>query len=188
MNFFLLDNSGLNLTDPSEVNFRVTNQYIELLYPEDDIVFAIAIIPKDDYSVYVAACLDDMFDDVIDAFEDPDAIETFCKTWPLTAMLLSNGINDKYSSGALIRLNDLDNGDLKWFVASIAGNLNLDNIDTLFDSENLKNSIQIVLEQTIKMLAELHKNKPNYFATAAKNAGKGFLLGMAASFLGIDFD
>ena len=44
---------------------------------------------------------------MVDNLDDEDYVETLCDTWPIFVNLLQNGLKDKYSEGALIKLEDI---------------------------------------------------------------------------------
>ena len=174
MRFFLDDISGKNLEGDDEFKYQVTNCYIEFEYKLQDETFAVVyLIPKDNHSVLVATCWDTIFDFVLENSDDEDFWETVCETWPDIAQLIANGIQDQYSEGALIKFEDFDTGDLKWFLASIAGNLDLEDIESLV-SERTQETIGLVLKKSIEVFQELTEKKPSTIRQVAKGFSRGF--------------
>lgn len=58
------------------------------------------IIPRGEHSAFVAICLDDMFDRMVE-YLDEDSFDTISDTWSTLAQLMINGINDKYQLALL---------------------------------------------------------------------------------------
>lgn len=175
MRYFIDSTPGPNAVGDEDLMFRVTNNYFELVYPIDKhSYFIINIIPRNDYSAFVACCLGDCFDEVLDNLDDADYRETICDTWPLFARLLQNGVRDKYSEGALIKLEDIDTGDTKWFLASVAGNINFDSIEGLLCDRTMQ-VVRTVIEKTVELHNELSTKSPS----KVKSFFKGFLKGAA---------
>jgi hypothetical protein len=175
MNFFVSDRQYFPKGKKKENDFEIrpTNSYIELEIPidEESSIF-IYIIPKNQHSAFVAVCLDDMFEKIMDDL-DEDTLEIIVDTWPTFAELLYNGIKDKYQNGALIQLEDDDYGEKKWFVASVAGNISFENVEELFGERTAK-AIGVVMNRTSELLSELQEKKPSTW-TAIK---KGFISGL----------
>lgn len=187
MYYFISDRCNAKGEEPE---IRVTNSYIEIESPVDkESSMYIYIIPRDEHSAFVAICLEDMLDEILEGM-DEDSFDTISDTWPTLAQLLVNGMNDKYHHGALIRLEDADYGDNKWFITSIAGNISFDNADELF-CDRTNETIGVVLEQTVNLLKELQERKPSMLRAIGKGVLAGISLGLisgAASALGIDID
>jgi hypothetical protein len=171
----------------SETSTRATNAYLEIEQPLTEgnaLIFYIA--PRSESSVFVLTCWDHAFDDLIPQLDDENTAETVAETWPILAQLLMNGIKDRYRDGALIRLEDPDDGETKWFVASIAGNLRLDSPDDLM-SEPVMKVVQVVLERTMQLHKELMERAPDQgkmFGRAVKGALGAAVLGALAALLG----
>lgn len=175
MRFFIDSTPGSDAIGDDDLMLRTTNNYLELIYTIDKSTYLIInIIPRNNYSAFVAACFGDCFDDVLENFNDKDYIETVCDTWPLFANLLNNGVKDKYSEGALIKMEDIDTGDNKWFLASIAGNLNFDSVEDLLCEKTLQ-AVRTVIERTGELYNELSSKSPS----KSKAFFKGLLKGAA---------
>lgn len=170
----------------------VTDGYIELEIPIDRTkAMVVYLIPRSSRSVWVATCWDHAFDEIL---EDPDedTLEVIEGTWPLLAQLLANGFKDRYREGALIVLEDLDDGENKWFVASVAGNISLEDPEKLF-AEKTQKVIQVVLSRSAELAQELSENEPSALKALGRGIGKGLgtLIGSTvaagvAVLLGID--
>jgi hypothetical protein len=150
---------------------EVTEGYIELELPLDCTkALVVYLIPRSSMSVWVATCWDHTFDKII---EDPDeeTLEVIAETWPTLAQLLVNGFKDLYSGGALIILEDLDDGENKWFVASVAGNISLEDLAKEFPK--IQKVIDVVLSRSAELAQELSENKPSVLKAIEKGMVKG---------------
>jgi hypothetical protein len=185
MRFFVSDRHHAKGDEP---HLHGTNSYLEIEVPVDENNSLYTyIIPRGEHSAFVAICLNDMFDKLVDELDD-DTYETVAETWPTLATLLHNGIKDKYKNGALIRLEDSDYGDTKWFVASVAGNISFDSEEALF-CDRTNDAISVVLEKANQLLTELNENEPSTLKAIGKGLVQGLTLGLfatAAQALGID--
>lgn len=188
MRYFMDSVPGQNVIgDNDSLMFRSTNNYFELIYPIDESSYIVVnVIPRNDYSCFVATCFDDGFDEVVENLNDDDYAEVVCDTWPLFAQLLQNGARDKYSQGALIKLEDFDTGDVKWFLASVAGNLSFDDLGSLLSSEQMENAIKVVLDKTADLCNELTTKTPSNVKYFFKGMGQGLLALLALGFGGVN--
>jgi hypothetical protein len=110
----------------SEIKSSGTPSYVELEMPLDETgeSLYIYLCPKSESSLYVAACLDGMFDFVNQASEYD--INEFGKACPTIYRMIIDGMNDNYANCAIIRLNDPDDNGVKWYVSSVCGNIDFD--------------------------------------------------------------
>jgi len=162
-----------------EPNLRATNCYIELEFPIDDSSCAVIyLIPRTESSVFVATCWGTTFDELL-SNPSSQTVDMITETWPTLATLLYNGLSDKYRDGALIKLEDPDYGENKWFVASVAGNISFENADTLFADRTME-TINVVVTKSLELMVELQEKKPNM----ARAFGKGVLTGLGTVALG----
>ena len=146
MKFFISDKTNKN---NSETVCRETAGYIELEIPRDsDSSIYIYAIPRTENTYFIGICLDDIFDDFIENYDD-DIEDVYNEAWPQLISLLNNGVKDKYTNGALIQLEDEDCGENKWFVAIVVGNLSSDG-----DDDKVSTSIELVIEKTMALLTE----------------------------------
>lgn len=84
---------------------------------------------------------------------------------------------------------DEDDGENKWFVSTVAGNINFDNLEEFF-SKRMLESIQLVIAATIQLLTELSNNKPSMLKSVKAGAIKGLKEGavtLAATALAVLF-
>jgi hypothetical protein len=188
MYVFLSETRNAENNEPA---LRATNSYIEIEVPFDDeeVSIFMYIIPRNKHSAFVAICLGDMFDEMVEDI-DKDSFDTIKDTWPTLACLMINGINDKYQNGALIKLEDADYGDNKWFVASIAGNISFDSEEELF-CDRTKESMATVLATTSRLLSELQERKPSMLRAIGKGIMAGLGIGVftgVAQALGININ
>ena len=75
---------------------------------------------------------------------------------------------------ALIRLEDPDCGEPKWFVASVAGNLNFEKPEEFFGDRTMEVT-GLVLEKTNQLLTEIQEKEPS----TLRAIGKGLKVGLA---------
>ncbi len=179
MRYFIDSNSDPSL-EGDDVKYKVTNCYIEFEYPGDDFFFVLYLIPKTSNSVFIATCWERAFDEILDNLDDEDYVETMTETWPTLARLLANGINDRYSEGALIKLEDFDTGEPKWFLASVCGNLDFENIEEIF-GDRTQEVTQLVIQQSLELLQELNENKPSILGAFGKGIVRTLVGGLAVT-------
>jgi hypothetical protein len=179
---------------PDEIGHKVTNTYVEIEIPLGESLGSVLyIIPRSEHSALIATCWDHVFDEMIENL-DEDTFETIVETWPTLAILFHNGVKDLYREGALILLEDFDDGEQKWFVASIAGNIAFESAEELF-SERTKEVIQVVLARSMQLFTELQEKEPSLLRGIGKGIARGIgaaiggvlAVGLAA-FLGVDLD
>jgi hypothetical protein len=118
---------------PTRSEFRVkeTPSYIELetriADPEMPGASYFYVIPQSATSVLVAACWGRDPDAFARLFSDPkfgkDWFRVFREAYPVLGTLFQNGVDERYSEGALIRFNDPYDGEPKWSVVTIVGNI-----------------------------------------------------------------
>lgn len=174
----------------TEVTLRSTRAYIEIEWPINESLCAVIYaIPRTATSAFIATCWDDAFDELL---RDVDSytLETIVETWPTLAYLLHQGLNDKYREGALIRLEDADYAEMKWFVASVVGNISFDSKEDFFTDQTVS-TIQTVMSKSMELMVELQENKPSLVRAIGKGVMSGlgaFALGAIAAALGIDTD
>ena len=177
--------SGENSSDPC---INATNRYLEIAYPfDDEDSVHIYIIPRSSTQAFVAVCLDHAFDSLFEDF-DEDSMETVAETWPTLAALLVNGVKDRYSEAALIRLEDEDDGESKWFVATVVGNISFDDAENVF-TPRTQESIRLIIEKTLSLFQELATREPSMGRAIGKGILEGIGAGVAvgiAAYFGID--
>ena len=174
----------------SELDINVSNSYIELELPQENtkVSLFVYLIPRSESSMFVVTCWDEVFDSIVEQFHDEDVIETAAETWPLFARMLGDGIRDKYREGALIRLEDPDDGDTKWYVGTVVGNLSLDDSDGIF-TPRMQQGISLVINRSGELLQEMQERQPNWTTGLWKGIKKGMLASAAlavGAMLGID--
>jgi hypothetical protein len=176
-----VDESSANRSD--DISTRATNSYIEVEFPiQKSLSSFLYIIPRNKSSVFIVTCWEHAFDELLENI-DENGWETIVETWPTLAKLLYNGIKDRYQEGALILLEDFDYGENKWFVASICGNLDLDDIEELFN-DRAQETMMLVLGKSMELLTELQENSPSMMRAIGKGFSKGVKMGIGAVALG----
>lgn len=176
------------VNDHEEVSVRVTNSYFELEYfdkkaRESTFVY---LLPRCDKSLWVVANWETVFDFVLHRSEQE--LGLIRERFPVLGELIHNGIRDKYGKGALIRLEDPDEGETKWFIAGVAGNLDLEK-DDIWSAPQLHQALKRVHEacgQLSQEMASLSSDQPDDDWTEIK---RGFLRGVgkvaAVTLLGV---
>ncbi|MBV8740126.1 MAG: hypothetical protein JO007_23295 [Alphaproteobacteria bacterium] len=172
----------------------VTPRYLQLEVPIDTFKSAyIYFVQRNEGSYFVATCWDNAFDTLIEEL-DEEQIGHLQQAWPDFLDLLSNGINDRYRDSALIRLEDPDDGETKWFVASVCGNLDPNSAEGILN-ERSASIVQTVLGRSLQLLNQAESSisqlnelrRPSLGKTLVK-VGVGVALGVLASALGVDLD
>jgi hypothetical protein len=113
--------------------------YQEFEVPLDDGTFGVIyVMPKDEKSYYVRACMPDVVSLAINAYVTMDSrsqqavSRIYQETWPLLMDLRNRGASGEYSSAALTVVEDADDGVNRWSVTTIAGNVGgLSGVDIL---------------------------------------------------------
>ncbi len=173
MKMFLQDLQGSKLQD-GVTEYKITKRYIEFTQKLENWLVVTYFIFRDESSFIVALCWDDMFNSL--EIKDTDDIENIGDTYPTLAGLIRNTINRNFGRGALIQMEDFDDGSLKWFVISIAGNLEIKSPEDLFEGR-AQEAAETVLLRSLEVLGEL-KNKPKLGGTIWRGLKKGMLMGL----------
>ncbi|MEN6624263.1 MAG: hypothetical protein ABFD50_22290 [Smithella sp.] len=184
MRFFLDSETGEGLHGDGKLKFGVTNCYIEIEICINNSYLVLYYIPKGDHSFFVATCWERLFDDILENIDDNDYRDTIIHTWPTLAKLLFNGANDKYREGALIKLEDYDDGEPKWFVASVVGNIDIEDISDFVTGKSGEIA-KLVIEKSLALYTELNNEKPSTMRSVIKGLTTGIAIGICAYF-GID--
>ena len=101
-----------------------TNSYVAVRIAHDQVLMTIYFSFRDSRTALVAACWNNVFDSL--PLATTDDLEDLAEDYPIIAALVLNAIAQRYSQCALIRMEDYDNGDMKWFMVTVAGNINAD--------------------------------------------------------------
>jgi len=128
MHFFF---DGSQRPVKSEFHVRETPSYYEfetrISDPEMPGASYFYVIPQSATSMLVAACWGREPDAVAALFADPkfgdDWFKVYCDTYPIQGELFRNGFEERFSEGALIRLIDPGDGEPKWAVVTVVGNI-----------------------------------------------------------------
>jgi hypothetical protein len=176
MRFFIDAHPGPEM-EGDEVRFRATHCYLEMECRLDEGFLVLYFIPRTATSLFVAACWDRTFDPILENAHDEDYLAAVERTWPTLAELLANGLADRYSTGALIRLEDADTGEPKWFLATVAGNLDLANVAD-WVGPRTQPAQNLIVQRSLALAAELQNNRSGSgsFWDLAKAIGKQLVL------------
>ncbi|MBD0373309.1 MAG: hypothetical protein ICV60_20905 [Pyrinomonadaceae bacterium] len=151
MKFFVNDTGKeVNPEGPWLVEFQTTPSYIEVQIEKG--AWVAYFVPLDEHSLLVAACCDDYFDFLDSA--DQYVLSDIAATWPKLVALVNNALRSKFSQAVLLKLNDLDTADPKWFVATVVGNLDFKKMQEVIDPR-LEKATQLVLSKASEALEEV---------------------------------
>ena len=173
MKHFLQTAKDVNL-EAGASEYRITKKYVELTQKLEDVLVVTYFIFRDESSFMVALDWEDAFNPI--QIEDSDDIENIADTYPALAELIRNTLARDFGHGALVQLEDFDDGSIKWFVVSIAGNLDIRSPEDLFEGR-AKEAAETVLSKSIAVLTELNENKFRYGGTMWRGFKKGLLRG-----------
>jgi hypothetical protein len=104
-------------------------------------------------SFLVAACWGREFD----RFTDPNVGPRFFRACPELGHLITEGINERLSRGAVIRMVDPDDGDLKWFVARVVAGLNVERVRDLVEHQLLRSASDAITAMSFVIREELER-------------------------------
>lgn len=139
------------------LKFKTTNTYLEFENKLEDLYLIYYIIPRSANSIFVATCWERLFDDL---FADEESLKVAVQTWNLLAQLLTNGLEERYSEGAMLRLEDYDTGETKWFLVSISGNIDFESVEGFF-TPRTQEVTNLVMEKSLELLVELQEKTPS---------------------------
>ena len=177
MDTFISNTLDKEAQGDDDLKLRATNSYIELIWTiETGCYIKIYLVPRSEHSIFVLACYDNAFDTILENIDDEDYSSTVRDTWPLLTQLLINGGNDRYSEGALIRAEDSDTGDTKWFLATVVGNIDLD--------EMICDRTLEAAKRIIALAGDLHHEMEHKSPSTFKAIAKGIGIGVLAAILG----
>lgn len=80
MRFFLNTEPSRKLQGDT-IRHRVTNTYVEFEVPINGYYVVFYLIPRNDYSAFIATCWDFTFDQVVSQLDDVDYREVVAETW-----------------------------------------------------------------------------------------------------------
>lgn len=181
MKEFMESKDNTKLKEDDRVGIRATRAYVELELARDEFSIHLYFIPKTEHSMFVVANLDHAFDGLETHLQDADMRTVIVETWPRFAQLLVNGMEDRYSQGALIRLEDADDGETKWFVASVLGNIDMSNLEEVFGDQGMRVAGK-VMETTLEMMQELNEKEIDKVRAYGRSILSGVLSGIKSGF------
>ncbi len=152
------------ITKDQIVKAGVTNRYVELEYKTGkNTYFVVYLIPKDRHSLFVASnCegLEEFFDIIT-----PGLFKEELRVKPTLKELLENGFKSRYSRGALISGEDLDTSDPTWFIATVVGNLDIENPEDWVD-ERVQEAEVLIAEKVHYLNTEFGEKNPSFIRAA----------------------
>lgn len=170
--------------------FTSTVSYLEIQQPVPNLslVYNVYIFRHSETALLVVAHLnlDRMFQILEQQLVDPTLggvyNKTYRETWPYFFSLIDNYINQRMSEGAILRMEDPDNGDHKYMVGTIVGNVDLSSVkesDLLFRSQRISDAHAVVIKSCTKVVQEQATRKVNTFKIGLRGAIAGGKSGSA---------
>lgn len=107
----------------------------------------------------VTTCFLHRMDPFLKGLADPKASQLHYKNWtrifPVWGELMDNAINQRYSRGSLVRFQDPDDSETKWFLGIPVGNLHLETIGDMFNNERMSAAMDRVLARSLALEVNL---------------------------------
>jgi hypothetical protein len=94
--------------------------------------------------------------------------------------LIDNTLNNQYSKGALLKIEDPDDGNRKWVVGTIVGNVIMntgEELESLLRSERMAHAYELVWKLSDAIVTELSSRSPNRIKLFFRGAFAGLLSG-----------
>jgi hypothetical protein len=140
------------------------------------------ILRWNDSAFLVATCLEHDFDKMLLLLRDPKMgsvwLDVIKDTRPTAGRLLENGINARYSNGAVLVMEDPDYGENKNFVGTVVGNVLVNSVKELEEallSDRMMNAYELVLGSSFTIM---HEEISSSHVVSIKNKLKTFTYGM----------
>lgn len=161
MKYFLQDFAG---AQDEETYYSTTPSYVELIkfVADPPSLSRTYVWLIQDYTFFVCTCWEHQFDGWMQLLvERPGGInwfQTLSETYPTAGRLLSNASAERYSDGVLVNLPDPDDGERKWFIGTVVGNIHLETEEALqafLMSDRMAESYVRIWVPTFDLLHEL---------------------------------
>jgi hypothetical protein len=101
---------------------------------------------------------------------------TYRETWPTLFSMLDNSVNYTFSKGALLRIEDLDNGDQKWVIGTYVGNIDFSESSEEYKlvlDQRLLDAHILVVQSCARIHDELCNRKPSKLKLFFRGARAG---------------
>lgn len=154
---FFIDSKPHSEMNGDGLKYKTTPTYAEFERKLEDLYLVYYFIPRSENSIYVATCWDRYFDDFVASEQN---LKVIAQTWELFTQLLINGLEKRYSEGSLVKLEDFDTGEEKWFLVSVSGNLDFTSEESVF-TPRTDEVTALVVEKSFALFAELLKKEPS---------------------------
>lgn len=152
MKFFM--QAGLMLSgDEPQVNAGPS--YIEVLLPGATLAY---IIPLSGRRALVAACCTDGFDSIL-KHDQESFLKDISSAWPTMAELMRNTFNNNITEPCLLRFEDYDTQDMRWFIGQGVENVDF-NSHNEQEKERLMMAVYRVCGDALGVFDEMRENKP----------------------------
>lgn len=138
------------------------------------------MMPSDGFYV-IAACWGHRFDKILEGISDPKKggkglYKEFCRMWPTFGRLFDNALSERYSSGALLRFRDPDDGEIKCFIATVVGNISASTVGDLVSHPRILKAMELVKVTSRQMFKDV-ANHPVSSVDRLRFFGRGFAIG-----------
>jgi hypothetical protein len=151
MKYFLQDTGSERIKDRGRF-YRITTKYIEVSENVENKIFIYNIIFRDNQSVAIAMCWDKHFESL--PIKTEEDIRDAYDTYPTFAQLMHNTTVKQFLGGALVQSKDFDDQEMKYFVVSVAENLDIQSPEELFERQ-LSYATNVVFVNSGELLMEL---------------------------------
>ena len=174
MEFFFKENNDIN-GDYGQISIKLTSSYLEVTENLSDFLIVYYIFYLSPTSILVSTSFDYFFDGFLDNLEYYQ-LDVISETYPSLTQSINNTINHKFHKFALVRFQDFDILDFKWFLITTIGNISLKNSEDLIKPE-ITNPIHNLISKSIEILGESKNNN----ISSPKGLVKSFFKGLFGS-------
>jgi hypothetical protein len=126
------------------------------------------VVPTDEHSYIVSACWERQFDQLSELIADPKLgklwLKVLLETFPVFGSLVVSGIEGYYSDAAIVNMADPDDGESKWFTATVVGNMSVQSAEDL-EQRRFIEAYELILGKSFTVAGELATNE---ISTASK--------------------
>jgi len=127
------------------------------------------MFPRNEKSVWIAACWDRTFD-FINRVDADEALNYVDARWPYMGELLRYGLNEEFEKGALRRIDDPEAGYKKWaVVTTVDGIGEINSAEQFWGFPQLLGAIEMVQKASGRLYEELSSNWPEGWTEEDKN-------------------
>jgi hypothetical protein len=175
MKYFLQDIGNERIKDRGRF-YRITTKYVEVSENVENKLFIYNIIFRDKQSVAIAMCWDKQFESF--PIKTEEDIRDVYDTYPAFAQLMHNTTVKQFLGGALVQSKDYDDHEMKYFVVSVAENLDIQSPEELFERQ-LSYAMNVAFVNSGELLMEfISGRKLNSTGILVRSFVKGMTFGL----------